>query len=146
MAKPVRGVLYARVRDELLNLEEFSCLTEAQVLAEDWRQEFNDEHPHSASNTASRPRSLPLDSPHGLTPTGDRAADGLPPLGPRAFATEVRPQGPLPSKRYQPTDSHTRWTNDRGPAAPHPRFRHTNRCPRASPTSPSSWIASVTPG
>jgi transposase InsO family protein len=31
----------ARVRDELLNLEEFSCLTEAQVLAEDWRQDFN---------------------------------------------------------------------------------------------------------
>ena len=31
----------ARVRDELLNLEEFSCLAEARVLAEDWRQEFN---------------------------------------------------------------------------------------------------------
>jgi len=38
----------ARVRDELLNLEEFSCLAEARVLAEDWRQEFNGEHPHSA--------------------------------------------------------------------------------------------------
>ena len=32
----------ARVRDELLNLEEFSCLTEARVLAEDWRQAFNE--------------------------------------------------------------------------------------------------------
>jgi len=38
----------ARVRDELLNLEEFSCPAEAQVLAEDWRQDFNAEHPHSA--------------------------------------------------------------------------------------------------
>ncbi len=38
----------ARVRDELLNLEEFSCLTEARVLTEDWRQDFNREHPHSA--------------------------------------------------------------------------------------------------
>jgi len=38
----------ARVRDELLNLEEFSSLAEARVLAEDWRQEFNGEHPHSA--------------------------------------------------------------------------------------------------
>jgi len=36
------------VRDELLNLEEFSCLTEAQVLAEDWRIDYNREHPHSA--------------------------------------------------------------------------------------------------
>jgi len=38
----------ARVRDELLNLEEFSCLLEAQTLTEDWRQDFNREHPHSA--------------------------------------------------------------------------------------------------
>ncbi|MGH2968382.1 MAG: IS3 family transposase [Solirubrobacteraceae bacterium] len=38
----------ARVRDELLNLEDFSCLAEAQVLTEDWRDAFNREHPHSA--------------------------------------------------------------------------------------------------
>lgn len=38
----------ARVRDELLNLEEFSCLAEAQILAEAWRQDYNREHPHSA--------------------------------------------------------------------------------------------------
>ena len=38
----------ARVRDELLNLEQFSCLAEAQILAEDWREHYNREHPHSA--------------------------------------------------------------------------------------------------
>jgi len=38
----------ARVRDELLNLEEFSCLAEAQILAEAWRKTFNRDHPHSA--------------------------------------------------------------------------------------------------
>ena len=38
----------ARVRDELLNQEEFSCLTEAQILTEDWRQTYNRDHPHSA--------------------------------------------------------------------------------------------------
>jgi putative transposase len=38
----------ARVRDELLNLEEFSCLAEARVLTEDWRRDYNREHPHSA--------------------------------------------------------------------------------------------------
>jgi putative transposase len=38
----------ARVRDELLNMEEFSCLAEAQILTEDWRQDYNREHPHSA--------------------------------------------------------------------------------------------------
>ncbi len=31
----------ARVRDELLNLEEFSCLLDAGILTEDWRQEYN---------------------------------------------------------------------------------------------------------
>ncbi len=38
----------ARVRDELLNLEEFSCLAEAKVLAEDWRIAYNAEHWHSS--------------------------------------------------------------------------------------------------
>ena len=38
----------ARVRDELLNLEEFACLAEAQILAEAWRRDYNREHPHSA--------------------------------------------------------------------------------------------------
>jgi putative transposase len=31
----------SRVRDELLSVELFSCLTEAQVLIEDWRQDYN---------------------------------------------------------------------------------------------------------
>ncbi len=38
----------ARVRDELLNIEEFSCLAEAQVLTKDWRIAYNREHLHSA--------------------------------------------------------------------------------------------------
>jgi len=37
-----------RVRDELLNVEEFGSLTEAQVLIEAWRQEYNTYRPHSA--------------------------------------------------------------------------------------------------
>lgn len=36
-----------RVRDELLNVEMFGSLLEAQVLAEDWRQRYNHKHPHS---------------------------------------------------------------------------------------------------
>lgn len=39
---------HSRVRDELLNLELFSCLLEAQVLIEDWRQDYNQHRPHSA--------------------------------------------------------------------------------------------------
>src|SRR5512133_1980063 len=37
-----------RVRDELLNLEEFPSLTVAQVVVEAWRIEYNTYRPHSA--------------------------------------------------------------------------------------------------
>jgi putative transposase len=37
-----------RLRDELLNICQFSCLPEAKVLVEDWRVEYNTERPHSA--------------------------------------------------------------------------------------------------
>ena len=37
-----------RVRDELLNLEEFTSLTVAQVVVEAWRIEYNAYRPHSA--------------------------------------------------------------------------------------------------
>ena len=38
----------SRVRDELLAVEMFSCLAEAQVLIEDWRQDYNHHRPHRA--------------------------------------------------------------------------------------------------
>ena len=38
----------SRVRDELLNVEMFSCLAEARVVIEDWRQDYNQRRPHSA--------------------------------------------------------------------------------------------------
>ncbi len=37
-----------RVRDELLNVEQFSCLAEARVLVADWREDYNHHRPHSA--------------------------------------------------------------------------------------------------
>lgn len=40
--------LNSRIRDELLNQELFHTLLEAQVLAEDWREDHNQHHPHSA--------------------------------------------------------------------------------------------------
>lgn len=40
--------LNSRIRDELLNQELFHTLLEAQVLAEDWRLDHNQHHPHSA--------------------------------------------------------------------------------------------------
>lgn len=37
-----------RLRDELLNCHQFSCLLEARVLLEDWRNDYNYERPHRA--------------------------------------------------------------------------------------------------
>jgi putative transposase len=37
-----------RLRDELLNIEAFGSITEARVVIEDWRQEYNTYRPHSA--------------------------------------------------------------------------------------------------
>jgi putative transposase len=37
-----------RLRDELLNIEEFGSITEASVIIEDWRNEYNTYRPHSA--------------------------------------------------------------------------------------------------
>jgi putative transposase len=37
-----------RVRDELLDVEQFTCLAEATVVIGDWRQDYNANRPHSA--------------------------------------------------------------------------------------------------
>lgn len=39
---------HGRVRDELLNTELFACVAEAQVVTEDWRQDYNHRRAHSA--------------------------------------------------------------------------------------------------
>jgi len=39
---------HSRVRDELLDVEEFSCLAEARVVIGDWHQDYNWRRPHSS--------------------------------------------------------------------------------------------------
>lgn len=39
---------HARVLDELLNVEQFACLAEAEVLIADWREDYNTGRPHSS--------------------------------------------------------------------------------------------------
>ncbi len=42
--------LNGKLRDELLNREIFTTLTEAKILIEEWRKEYNQVRPHSALN------------------------------------------------------------------------------------------------
>ena len=46
----------SRVRDELLSVELFSCLAEARVMVEDWREDYNEHRPHSALQMAAPAR------------------------------------------------------------------------------------------
>jgi putative transposase len=39
---------HSRVRDELLDVEELSCLAEAKVVISDWQEDYNQRRPHSA--------------------------------------------------------------------------------------------------
>ena len=39
---------HSRVRDELLDVEEFACLAEARVVIGDWREDYNRHRPHSS--------------------------------------------------------------------------------------------------
>lgn len=65
----------SRLRDELLNTEVFTSLAEAQMLAEDWRTDYNANHPHSALGMmAPESFAASLRSPSGLaTRGGDQA-------------------------------------------------------------------------
>ena len=61
----------ARLRDELLNAEIFTSLAEAKVLAADWRDDYNANHPHSALGMMSPERfGASLRSPSGLATRG----------------------------------------------------------------------------
>jgi putative transposase len=63
----------SKVRDELLEREEFASLLEAQVLAREWRHDYNQVRPHSA---------LGYRTPAEFGALGPRA-DSAPPTRPR---------------------------------------------------------------
>jgi putative transposase len=48
VANPYVESFGSRIRDELLSVERFSCLAEAKVMVEDWREDYNERRPHSA--------------------------------------------------------------------------------------------------
>ena len=89
---------HSSVRDELLNVELFSCLAEARVVIEDWREDYNTA-PAALRAGPQGPRRLRvrLDSrpARRLTPRRGRARTDSTPLGSPsglAFAASFRPQ------------------------------------------------------
>ena len=134
----------SRVRDELLAVELFSCLAEAQVLIEDWRQDYNHHRPHSAlgmMTPAAFAASLRQPLPE---PTATAAGEGVEQRWPATHRRQRPTASHLPSRandrvllrrsphrRLTPTataatvappphppSSHSRWTDERGPVTP----------------------------
>ena len=70
----------SKVRDELLNAEEFSSLLEAQVLGQEWKQAYNHERPHS---------SLGYRTPAEFGATCPRANSAKPPSAQRYGEADV---------------------------------------------------------
>jgi len=102
----------SRVRDELLSVEVFSCLTDAKVMIEDFRQDYNRYRPHRAHRM--------------MTPTAFRtgwettheAAPASAALRRRYAPAPSDAGGSLPCRNQPTTSSHSRWTGERGPATP----------------------------
>lgn len=61
----------AKAKKRRRHTEVFTCLEEARVLAADWREDYNANHPHSALGMASPECfAASLRSPSGLTTRG----------------------------------------------------------------------------
>jgi putative transposase len=55
-----------KIRDECLNEHWFAALAEARTLIEDWRQDYNEQRPHSSlDNQTPREFARAAASPHG---------------------------------------------------------------------------------
>ena len=70
---------HARLRDELLDREEFGSPLEARVLSAAWRQEYDHKRPHSSlgyQTPAAFARSCPDARALGLRPDGPQGAAG----------------------------------------------------------------------
>lgn len=78
-----------KVRDELLNVEQFSCLAEARVLVSDWREDYNHHRPHS-----SLAMKAPAAFAAGWTPDIGRARPGA--AAPRPTASTPRHPAAIP--------------------------------------------------
>jgi putative transposase len=115
---------HPRVRDELLDVEKFSCLAEARVVIEDWHEAYNLRRPHSSLRMRARPCSPPsgrLTASRRWPRNRRGVASSAPRPSPlatryaRAFATTaanstsvaIRPRRALPSSPSHPPPSHS---------------------------------------
>jgi putative transposase len=93
----------SRVRDELLAVQLFSCLTEAQVMVADWREDYNEHRPHS-SLAMQAPARFARAWRQSNGPPVDQAARGIPLRSPSGLTP--RDTAATPDTTLQPTPDH----------------------------------------
>lgn len=85
----------SRVRDELLTVELFSCLAEAKVMVEDWREDYNHRRPHSSLGMKAPARfaeSWRADPPAHEAAPAVSLRSALRAFAPRDSGTTLHPQ------------------------------------------------------
>jgi len=112
-----------RVRDELLAVELFSCLTEAQVLIEDWRLDYNNNRPHSALGMMTPAAFAATVRQPLLGPTPTAAGEGIEQRCPLPLADgDPQPASSQPGEQQDPAEEITPTPSK---ANSHSRYRRT---------------------
>jgi len=91
-----------KVRDELLDVEQFSCLVEAQVVISDWREDYNTQRPHSALGMQT-----PAAFAAAWTPAASAPRPGGASLGPPGLTRRHPDADPDTLPTGPSTDSHS---------------------------------------
>jgi putative transposase len=101
----------SRVRDELLSVELFETLTEAQVMVADWREDYNTRRPHSA---------LGMTAPAGFARAWRQGIENGRPitLGDRVQARRSPQDAPIPKSADRIRPNRAREANRAAPAVP----------------------------
>ncbi|MDQ2897679.1 MAG: integrase core domain-containing protein [Actinomycetota bacterium] len=99
----------SRVRDELLAVEVFSCLTEVKVMVEDFRLDYNRLRPHRAHGMIA-----PAVFADGWR-TAHQAAPASAELQSASGLLPFTPAAALPCRNQPTISSQRRWTDEWGP-------------------------------
>ena len=113
----------SRVRDELLSVEVFSCLTEAKVMIEDFRVDYNRCRPHRAHQMMT-PAAFAASLQHPLlTPTATTAGEGIEQRNQLTRpASDPQPVAFTPGQRHNQAEE---ITPTPAPADSHRAHQHT---------------------
>ena len=147
------------LRDELPDVEQFSCLAEAQVVLGDWRTDPNDHHPNSslgmrapaafATSLREAPTGLggntggekPTSVPGGATVSGTPAPAETPATQNSRVLRRSRAAVASPVASPTPSAGHIHYSSPRGWTEPRSRTEQRSPIGTLRPQGGAKWIA-----